>query len=76
VKFFDYQKDGSDAWFVGFYKNKNDELSCEYQRLQDLLITVMLRNGFKLGVKNEVWHFEFKIKIKFLNLWFCILILN
>lgn len=52
--------DDPEAWFVDFYRDKADERSREFQRLQDLLIETMLSVGFKLGSKREFWHFEFK----------------
>ena len=52
-------EDGTDALFYGFYKDKNDEQSKEYQRLQDLLVKTFLNNGCRLGTKNEYFHFDF-----------------
>ncbi len=51
--------DGTDALFYGYYADKEDEQSKEYQRLQDLLVQIFLRHGFKLGTKNEYFHFDF-----------------
>jgi D-alanyl-D-alanine dipeptidase len=48
-----------DAFFIDFYKEKLDEVSKEYQRLQTLQVETMLEAGFSLGVKREFWHFEF-----------------
>jgi len=50
--------DWPDGIFVGFYKDKTDPDSRKFQELQDLLIDTMQRHGFKLGSKNEIWHFE------------------
>lgn len=52
------KKDDPDNFFIDFYRHKEDSESKEYQRLQDLLIKTMLSVGFKLGTKNEFWHFE------------------
>ena len=59
IKFYDYKIDGSDAWFVDFYRQREDSVSQEYQKIQDLLIGTMLKYGFALGSKKEIWHFEF-----------------
>jgi len=58
------KKDWPDGIFVGFYRNKTDSKSNSYQKLQDLLINTMLDLGFKLGVKNEIWHFEYPLNPK------------
>ena len=47
------------AFFIDFYKDKNDKISQEYQRLQQLLVSVMLSVGFQLGSKSEFWYFEY-----------------
>lgn len=54
-------KDGLDAKFINFYKFRSGKRAQEYQRRQDLLHKVMKHAGFKLGVKNEIWHFELNI---------------
>lgn len=56
-------KDDSDgAFFIDYYKYKNDERSQEFQRRQRMMIDTMLESGFKLGTKNEYWHFEYRLK--------------
>jgi len=50
-------KDWPDGAFVDFYRDKTDESSKKFQKLQDLLIQTMVDNGFELGSKNEFWHF-------------------
>ncbi len=52
------KKDDPDNFFIGYYRLKNDSESKEYQRIQDLLVDTILSLGFKLGSKNEFWHFE------------------
>lgn len=54
-------KDEPDCFFVGYYANKTDPQSQEYQKRQDMLISIMKSCGFKLGSKNEFWHFELDI---------------
>jgi D-alanyl-D-alanine dipeptidase len=54
------KEDGTDAFFVDFYRSKSDKQSVEYQRLQDLLFKVMTDQGFVLGSKKEYWHFELR----------------
>ena len=51
--------DGTDALFVGFYRGKTDEPSRRYEELQRFVIETMLSNGFKLGTKNEYFHFDY-----------------
>jgi len=53
-------EDGTDALFINFYKNKTDEQSKKYQELQDFVLEVMMNHGFKLGTKNEYFHFDYK----------------
>jgi D-alanyl-D-alanine dipeptidase len=52
------KSDWPDGIFVDYYKNKTDEKSRQYQRMQDLLINTMQKAGFKLAPKNEFHHFE------------------
>lgn len=59
VRMRDPKQDDDGAQSIGFYQDKSDAVSREYQRLQDLLIEVMLSVGFELGIKREFWHFEF-----------------
>jgi len=51
--------DGTNAFFVGYYKNSSNDQHKEFNRLQELLANTMLTNGFKFGTKNEFWHFEY-----------------
>jgi len=58
-----WMRDGKDdpaGFFVGFYRGKDDEQSRTYQARQDMMIGVMEAAGFKLGSKNEYWHFEYR----------------
>lgn len=50
--------DGIPAHLYGFYQNKSDPQSVEYQRHQDLLKDVMFPLGFVFGTLVEYWHFE------------------
>ena len=54
------RKDGAEALFLDFYKNRPDEQSQYYQKLQDFLISAMLEHGFRLGPKKEYFHFNFE----------------
>jgi pimeloyl-ACP methyl ester carboxylesterase/D-alanyl-D-alanine dipeptidase len=47
------------AFFIDFYRERQDPQSQEYQHLQDLMVTTMLSVGFRLGSKKEFWHFEY-----------------
>jgi D-alanyl-D-alanine dipeptidase len=51
------KKDWPEGAFVDFYRDKTDEKSINFQKLQSLLIQTMVDNGFELGSKNEFWHF-------------------
>lgn len=53
-------EDGTDALFVDFYKDKDDEGSRHYQTLQEWLIKLMQNQGFRLGTKHEYFHFDYK----------------
>lgn len=52
--------DGDGAYFINFYKDKDDAQSKHYQELQDLLINTMQEHGFRLGTKREYFHFDYK----------------
>ncbi len=52
--------DGTDALFVDFYKNREDEEGKKYQELQEWVIGVMQNHGFRLGTKREYFHFDYK----------------
>lgn len=56
------KKDWPDGAFINFYKDKTDSSSKAFQRLQDFMINTMLSLGFQLGLKNEFWHFEYKVQ--------------
>ena len=43
--------DGNTAFFINFYRDKEDALSKQYQELQDFLIVTMLEKVFRLGGK-------------------------
>jgi len=53
-------EDGDDALFIDFYKNKKDEQSKTYQGLQERVIGIMQKQGFRLGTKNEYFHFDYR----------------
>jgi len=50
--------DWPDGIFINYYKLRQDPESKKYQELQDLLIGIMLKVGFKLGPRKEFHHFE------------------
>jgi D-alanyl-D-alanine dipeptidase len=50
--------DPEGGYKIGFYASRPDEQSQEYDRLQQIMLTTMLAEGFKLGLKEEFWHFE------------------
>lgn len=53
-------EDGTDALFVDFYKNKDGEENKRYQELQEWVIGIMQEQGFRLGIKREYFHFDYK----------------
>lgn len=52
--------DGSESLIFGFYKNTKDSGSKRCQKLQEYLMDLMLKNGFKLGSRKEYFHFDYK----------------
>lgn len=48
------------ARFVDYYKNDNSPEGREFHRRQVLMISIMQHHGFRIGNKDEVWHFDFK----------------
>jgi len=54
------RNDGTDAYFVNYYRDKGGEQNKKLQELQDLLISTMQNNGFRLGTKREYFHFDYK----------------
>ena len=53
-------EDGIDALFIGFYRNKDDDKSKQYQELQDYLAHLMMAHGFRMGTKREYFHFDYR----------------
>ena len=51
-------EDGILAHLYGYYQNKADSQSLEFQHNQDLLKNVMFPLGFVFGTLVEYWHFE------------------
>ena len=54
------KSDGTDSFFIDFYKNRSDEKSQHYQKLQETVREIMESYGFTLGTKKEYFHFDFK----------------
>ncbi|MCA9354547.1 MAG: hypothetical protein KC877_03455 [Candidatus Kaiserbacteria bacterium] len=52
--------DGVDALFVDFYKRKPGEVAEWYQVMQEWVIEVMQKHGFRLGTKREYFHFDYR----------------
>ena len=50
-------KDDPDALFLDFYRDKTDEQSRYFQKLQDFVVQTMRSNGFDIGKKNEYFPF-------------------
>ena len=53
-------EDGTDALFVDYYKGKTDADSQRYQELQEWVINILQNHGFRLGTKNEYFHFDYR----------------
>lgn len=51
------KRDGTDAFFVDYYRDKKDPASQQYHRVQTILSRAMRENGFIYGSKMEFWHF-------------------
>ena len=51
--------DGIDAYFIDFYKGKDDEKSKGFQELQEFVIKILQDNGFRLGTRREYFHFNY-----------------
>jgi len=58
VPLFD-KEDGTEASFLGYYEQFDDEKSRKFVYLQKLLGRIMISNGFEYGSKGEVWHFNY-----------------
>ncbi len=54
------KEDGVPALFLDFYKNKEDEQSRNYQTLQEYLVDLMMQYGFRIGVRREYFHFDYR----------------
>jgi D-alanyl-D-alanine dipeptidase len=52
--------DGPESLIVDFYKDAADPEGQKCQELQEYLRSLMVDAGFKLGTRNEYFHFEFK----------------
>jgi len=52
--------DGTDALFVDFYKDSDNQEDKKYQELQEWLIGIMQDQGFRLGTKREYFHFDYR----------------
>lgn len=52
-------KDGDDAYFINFYKDKDLGRAKYFQELQDFMINTMQDYGFRLGTKLEYFHFNY-----------------
>jgi D-alanyl-D-alanine dipeptidase len=52
--------DGAPALFIGFYEGKEGADSKRYQELQDYIAALMLEHGFRIGTKNEYFHFDYR----------------
>ncbi len=53
-------EDGTDALFVDFYKDKEDDSAQKYQELQEWFIDIMQNHGFRLGTRREYFHFDYR----------------
>jgi uncharacterized phage-like protein YoqJ len=54
VMFYDNQNDGSKSWFIDFYKDKTDEKSIIFHKIQTLLINTMLEWVYNRNKKRSL----------------------
>ena len=54
------KNDGVEAMFVDFYKDKNSPEAKRYQKLQKFVINTMQDHGFRLGTRQEYFHFDYR----------------
>jgi D-alanyl-D-alanine dipeptidase len=55
--------DGPESLIRGFYSGSSDADGQRCHELQEYLINLMLQSGFRLGVKNEFFHFNYQLDI-------------
>lgn len=56
-------EDGVPAFFVHFYRDKNDTESHKYQELQDYVAKMMMKHRFRFASKREYFHFDYRTNI-------------
>lgn len=52
--------DGIDALFLDFYRGKEGVEAARYQELQEYLCALMLERGFRIGIRREYFHFDYR----------------
>jgi len=52
--------DGPESLIRGFYDESDDVEGQRCHELQEYLISLMLKQGFQLGIKNEFFHFNYR----------------
>ncbi len=53
-------EDSNPALYINFYRSRTDNEGRLYQELQDYMINLMQRHGFRLGKKLEYFHFDYR----------------
>jgi hypothetical protein len=56
-------EDGVPAFFIHFYRDRQNEESKKYQELQDYIANIMMSHGFRFASKREYFHFDYKLEI-------------
>lgn len=59
IKLCDQKVDGMDYSFLGFYEKFEDARSKDFMKWKKIVGEIFLKNNFKYGTKNEVWHFDY-----------------
>jgi hypothetical protein len=53
-------EDGVPAFFIHFYRDRQNEESKKYQELQDYIANIMMSHGFRFASKREYCHFDYQ----------------
>ncbi|MDQ5957724.1 MAG: hypothetical protein QG665_48 [Patescibacteria group bacterium] len=54
------RENGAESLLIDFYKDRTDEEGKKYQDLQVKVRSIMEKHGFKIGPRNEFFHFNHK----------------
>lgn len=57
------REEGLPAFFIHYHRGKSDVESKKCQELQDYIAEIMMRHGFRFGIRKEYFHFDYKPEI-------------